>query len=275
MHEQTEDEKFFPFDPRTTEYSGDNALILADAARLAYKNPTIIKGKIIEEWKFTNFQFCDHDHTQAFIGGNEECIIISFRGTEPKVFGDWITDAKVLPVDGPGGKVHSGFSEGLGNVWRQLLSCLKEFQNNNQSLWFTGHSLGGALATLAVARMITEQKKTVNGLYTFGQPRTGFEDFAQSFAPLFNDKTFRFVNNNDIVPCVPPKKIGYLHVGKLLYFTSRGKLCTRLPWWKILLDKIRGEVENLGNFGPDMLLDHNENTYVDLMKKNTEINPRW
>ena len=40
------------------------------------------------------------------------------------------------------------------------------------SVWYTGHSLGGALASLATAQM-RRQEVPVDGLYTFGQPRTG------------------------------------------------------------------------------------------------------
>ena len=59
----------------------------------------------------------------------------------------------------------------------------------------TGHSLGGALATLAAAR------HQADVLWTFGAPRVGDALFARSLA---GTAIGRVVNGNDPVPAVPP-----------------------------------------------------------------------
>ena len=85
-------------------------------------------------------------------------------------------------------------------------------------LYFTGHSLGAAVATLALAKTASdgcsasstsncEQLRyvPVSGLYTYGSPRPFNRTFANGFARMMQDRTpiMRFVHNSDVVPFVP------------------------------------------------------------------------
>ena len=83
------------------------------------------------------------------MAGNAEMIIIAFRGTEPTTLQDWMTDLKIRRKTGPYGKVHRGFLKGFQVVWPEIRSVIKNWQTQAQSLWLTGHSLGGALANLS------------------------------------------------------------------------------------------------------------------------------
>lgn len=56
---------------------------------------------------------------------------------------------------------------------------------------------------------------------TFGQPAVGSGAFRMFFLQHYSGKFFRFVNNDDIVPRVPP---GYEHVGRLLHFDVNNRL---------------------------------------------------
>src|SRR5262249_13938988 len=76
-----------------------------------------------------------------------------------------------------------------------------------QALWLAGHSLGGALATLAAAHL---GRDAVQGLYTYGCPRVGDAAFA---AVLPRRSHFRFVHRDDWVTTVPPDLLGYVHAG--------------------------------------------------------------
>ncbi|MFK4214043.1 lipase family protein [Streptomyces sp. NPDC030920] len=89
---------------------------------------------------------------------------------------DWLSDTTSPPWPGSGraGFIHYGFGEALDGAWAQIRGAVDEFRDNDQTLWFTGHSLGGALAMLAAARLhFEEHNLTADGVYTFGQPRTG------------------------------------------------------------------------------------------------------
>ena len=199
-------------------------------------------------------------------------IIVAFRGTEPKKLQDWLTDADFDLVEGPFGQVHDGFNRALRHVWRDLARSIKEFQDNGQSLWFTGHSLGAALATLAVATL-REEDKPVHGLYTFGQPRTGDRHFERTFNADFKPRCFRFVNNNDVVTRVPLRAMKYSHVGTFLYFDADGNLTDDLHWWYRFLDRVEGRIEDLGKLGTDGIKDHSMNRYIANLEQNTGVNP--
>jgi alpha-beta hydrolase superfamily lysophospholipase len=76
-------------------------------------------------------------------------------------------------------------------------------------LYYTGHSLGGALATLAASL------RPPCAVYTFGAPRIGNAEFAQTLAgiPVFN-----VFNPKDIVPELPPgsRRTRFTHAGTIV-----------------------------------------------------------
>ncbi|WP_437585580.1 lipase family protein [Sorangium sp. So ce1000] len=97
------------------------------------------------------------------------------------------------------------------------------------ALYITGHSLGGALAVLAAARMYSESTlyekywKRLRGIYTFGQPMVGDQDFVRRFDPVFGRMLFRHVYKNDVVPRLPPRTAGnFWHVGEEYHSTDQG-----------------------------------------------------
>ena len=101
-----------------------------------------------------------------------------------------------------------------------------------------GHSLGTALATLAVATL-GEEAKPVHGLYTFGQePRISGKTFARNFDLDFKSRTFRVGNN--VVTLVPIREMGYRQVGQVLVFDSSGKLPTDLHFWNNFFKRVGG-----------------------------------
>ncbi len=262
----------FSFNPDTTRYESQNAFWLGKAASLAYQDePTVWQETSV--WGFDRFRFFSKRETQAFVIANDKMIITAFRGTEPTQLKDWMTDVDIALVDGLGGKVHEGFNRALSYVYQDIRNTIAEWQRNGQSLWFTGHSLGAALATLAVAKLRYEEDKPVYGLYTFGQPRTGDRNFERTFNQDFKPRAFRFVNNNDVVPRVPPRELGYSHVGTFLYFDADGKLHSDISWWYRLLDSIKGNIEDFLKPGTDGIRDHAMNNYLDNLEKNLGVQP--
>ncbi len=271
------------FNPNTTRYNGENALFLADCAKLAYHNEENIKQAMQEQLNFNNFRFFSGKSTQAFIAGNDKMIIVAFRGTEGKVQ-DVLADAKLKPEagpigkNGPIGKLHRGFHDGLHEVWddtstdMNMRQFIKQIQNNKQSIWFCGHSLGAALATIAAAEYVFggNDADAVNGIYTIGQPRVGDDEFAEAFDAILGEKCFRFVNNNDVVTRLPLPGIilDYTHVGQELYLDRNGKLQDSIPWWKKFWDRLNGVRKDIGKIGIDALADHGSKRYVELIRDN-------
>ncbi len=132
--------------------------------------------------------------------------ILAFRGTGPISTQNWLADFQIrLEQQGGSGEVriHEGFAATLAS----LLPAIKSDPSMKQTLWIAGHSLGGALATLACSQLNADGFR-VQATYTFGGPRVGNAAFAESLpAPLY-----RFVYGRDLVPHLPPRGV-YQHGG--------------------------------------------------------------
>ncbi len=264
----------FSLNPDTTKYDPCNAYWLGRCADLAYSEAPAVQAQTAQ-WGFDRFRFFDQHDSQGFVAGDDRMLVVAFRGTQPRVLRDWLSDANTQFCTGPWGRVLKGFQDGLAQVWPDLTQALVEFQDRAQSLWFTGHSLGAALATLAVGHLrAPPNDKPVYGLYTFGSPRVGDREFEQRFDTDFKASTFRFVNNNDIVTRVPGRATGCSHVGTFLYFDRNHVLHDDLSWWYRFLDGVQGSVDNLGHLEPDQIRDHSmEDGYLAGLAANIEVNP--
>ena len=81
-----------PFEPRATSFSMANAQLLAQAAAVAYSDPSRC-----EKWAtvsgFTGpFDFFDNGDTQGFVAEGSDAVIVAFRGTQPNQPMDWFVD---------------------------------------------------------------------------------------------------------------------------------------------------------------------------------------
>jgi hypothetical protein len=94
----------------------------------------------------------------------------------------------------------------------------------------TGHSLGGALATLCAAEnaMLYKKEISVQALYTFASPKVGDSGFVAAFNAL-DLNSWRIVNQQDIVPVLPPGF--YEHVNALRQYSSQGKVQQNVGCW--------------------------------------------
>jgi hypothetical protein len=93
------------------------------------------------------------------------------------------------------------------------VTALPPREHPMEGLYITGHSLGGALAILAAAQIhrdpqLDNLKGKLRGVYTFGAPMVGDEDFARAFEEPLKDLLFNHVYGHDIVPRLPPRTMG-------------------------------------------------------------------
>jgi len=171
-----------------------------------------------------------------------------------EVIKDVYADARfALAGSGRAGAVHSGFKDALDAVYPRLAARLDALraEKPTRPVFFTGHSLGAALATLGADRF-----GGVRALYTFGSPLVGDEAFARGFRV----PAYRIVNNNDVVARVPP--IGpaagppptvrrYVHVGDLRYIDHQGQLHHEPSLWAELSDRWQGVLAGLHDRAAD------------------------
>ncbi len=159
-------------------------------------------------------------HSACFVAAaGRNATIIAFSGTDPLKIEDWITD--FTAIRSPDG-LHSGFKAAVDSVWPQIVPVIQR-QAPAQKLFFTGHSLGGALAIIAAERAMRELGVTATAVYTFGGPRAGGLDFFNSYAAGLGTRTFRLVHGDDVVPTVPPPLLNtFLHVGQMIQCPTDG-----------------------------------------------------
>jgi len=237
-----------PFRYQANMFTMVNAWWLIEASTLVYADPPIAIEKFKQTAGFTEVIYLEEKVTQCFVASNDKFAIVAFRGSEARlrkgdsnpgyIYADWLANFNFLPEEWDhGGKVHRGFKAALSEVWNELEDHLTKLQKNNLKIWVTGHSLGAALATLAAHRY-----GNVQGLYTFGSPRVGDQDFKNDF----NVNAYRFANNSDIVTKVPPSNM-YRHVGEFKYIDSEGTIHDNTNRWERRSDEIQGKFKNVFN----------------------------
>ena len=263
----------FPFDYRSTSFSPTNAWWLSEAATLVYSGESFVKSRF-QKAGLNQLVFFDAQSTQCFVTSNAKFALVVFRGSEiwkkkekfdpNKVFADLMADIDVRLVkwDG-GGKVHRGFKMALEEIWDDLAVYLARLHRQGIKIWFGGHSLGAALATLAADRY-----PHTAGVYTIGSPRVGNRDFRNQYSV----QIYRIVNHSDIVARVPPKG-AYRHVGELRFIDEFGIVHEQIPERQKERSRIqrepRDDYETNENFRgglqglvPDVFRDHNPLLYT-------------
>ena len=136
--------------------------------------------------------------------------VVTFCGTDPLRFANWVTDLRILPA---AGGVHIGFTSALDAAWPQIEPLLR---GQRGPAWFVGHSLGAALAALGALRASEALGIAAEAVFAFGMPRVGGEAFAERYEAALGGRTLRLVHGQDVVPRVPPSGLGYRHVGRRL-----------------------------------------------------------
>jgi triacylglycerol lipase len=201
-------------------------------------------------------------------------VLVVFRGTEADRFGDMFDNAQfgLVPWEHGPGSVHQGFARALDRVWTRLHDRLGQLAGS-RTVWFGGHSLGAALATLAAARF-----PATAGVSTIASPRVGDRLFAAAFDARFGARSLRYENDTDIVTHIPPPTflLPYKHVGRMRHIMPDGRITEQPPLLAHFVRDVFGDVGHLQDVvqalaagvmrrAPDFLLDHMPRGYtVDL-----------
>lgn len=178
-------------------------------------------------------------------------VTICYRGTEPTNAVNWLTDADVNPEkvtfefagQRDAFEVHGGFYRNVRSTRHEMIRALmraadghsivapyEKVPNRLQGLYVTGHSLGGAMASLFGLMLLTEPSYAplaamLKGIYTFGQPMIGDSRLAEACQshPFFSKQLIRYVYGHDVVPVLPPKASGdFAHFGLEQHYSKRG-----------------------------------------------------
>lgn len=238
------------FEADRTTYHPANAWWLAELSRLIYRHDVEevaaplqpLRSRFLADAGLRQLAFFQaaETGTQGFLvrsDGPGAFAALVFRGSEGEIQ-DVAHDLefRTVPMPNQAALVHAGFTGALDSVWGGVAM---ELDRLDCPVFFAGHSLGGALATLAAAR------RTPRALYTFGSPRVGNAAFADSLA---NVPVFRVVNHTDVVATLPPELFGYRHVGELHRLEGPSVAASHglLAW----LRRLRRPPELLGDHAP-------------------------
>ncbi|GAA2625290.1 hypothetical protein GCM10010307_12230 [Streptomyces vastus] len=185
--------------------------------------------------------------SRAFLiqSSDGKVVILCYRGTEPTNLANGLTDVDVEPerinyqFEDPCASVHAGFYRNVRATRHEVMEALRravagrsvrrpvegesdEMPGKLEALYITGHSLGGAMASMTAVMLRHEKKyaavaELLKGVYTFGQPMIGDPSFARACENdrEFSRKIIRYVHGDDVIPHFPPVTAGpYEHFGR-------------------------------------------------------------
>lgn len=234
------------------------SLLFAKLSSIAYGSMKEVKSQA-KELGFTTIEFYNRDGAQAYRFMNKNDLVIACRGTQPSEFSDIAADLKAVPVLAETiSRVHKGFKEEVDDLWPMICEDIDRKVNLKKNLWFCGHSLGAAMATIMASRCLyNENLNNPVELYTYGSPRVGWKGYVVHLGVVHH----RWKNNNDIVTTVPPRFMGYKHHGTEHYMNAYGKV-RKLTAWQLVKDKWRGIWMGLKQGKVDSFDDHSIDLYI-------------
>ncbi|KAF5736689.1 hypothetical protein HS088_TW14G00839 [Tripterygium wilfordii] len=238
----------------------------------ALGHPSFIRSE------FEKICFLDNESTDTQVAiwcdSSQRRVVVAFRGTEQARWKDLRTDLMLVPAglnpERIGGdfkqevQVHSGFLSAYDSVRIRIISIIKlsiGYDDRDDivetlhrwHVYVTGHSLGGALATLLALELSSSQLMKRGAIsvtmYNFGSPRVGNKRFADVYNKKVKD-SWRVVNHRDIIPTVP-RLMGYCHVAQPVYLAA-GVLRNAFENTELLKDGYEGDV--IGEATPDVIV---------------------
>ncbi|XP_045194856.2 lipase ZK262.3-like [Mercenaria mercenaria] len=166
-------------------------------------------GRRCEDFSLFEYEEC---YAYTAISHKMKMIILAYRGTTTTSGNDQLYDEILSVLTTPktpfiiGGEVQYYFKQAHDKLFQCVRSSIEEMvrQYPDYDVVITGHSLGGALASLSAASLIYTGVVRENklSLYTFGMPRVGDKDYAFNHDKIVNN-SWRVVHGRDIVAHIP------------------------------------------------------------------------
>lgn len=267
-----------PFHPKEVEFCPVSAWWLAELCRISYTPDHIERTRrrfrdlphrlqILEErsgFREVHSVHKSGNHASIYVWegeGGAEATVLCFRGTNK--LRQWIMNGIFrphrwkrfhIPGQPDGCFVHSGFYVLFKRLWPRLIP---ELEHLPRPWIFTGHSLGGALATIAAL------VAGPDSVYTFGSPKIGNQAMADSLRTFH---LYRVVNSLDLVPGLPlpHSRLGERDFAcsvpwRLLKASGEMEACESLPV-ENFTTLLKEAAEDLSR-PPEWLLDHRMGEY--------------
>ncbi len=238
----------------------------ANLSLISYKN----KEEINKQYQIRPYYFTDpfcvfyncsdvpqyYTHSidsQMYVCIYNNSLLIVFRGTDSKR--DILTclnfmqvKMKIDNIKSNYPMVHTGFYNQFKSLKTDIDKIIREYQKEdyNKEVIFCGHSLGGALATIASLQYGCDFPDLKINCITFGSPRVGNALFVEYFNKVVNI-SYRFVNKKDPITIIP-SSLTYKHVAGVNIDND----INSVSLWCI----IKNYVLNIFGYGYPILKDH-------------------
>ncbi|KAK0100363.1 hypothetical protein ONS95_008317 [Cadophora gregata] len=173
----------------------------------------------------TNYAYLGFDQSQVsgYVGidSANKAIVISYKGT--KSLANLIADL-LIPKEScselvKGCKLHQGFFYAWGDVKSTTMRAVRSAKATypSYSIVLTGHSLGGAVATIAAAYLRKEGYAC--DVYSYGSPRVGNEAFV-NFVDAQAGAHYRVTHTDDPIPRYPGRTFGFYHTSPEFWLST-------------------------------------------------------
>lgn len=272
-------------DSRSTDFSLNNAYGFGVICKFVYENKMQVKS-IAQKWHYDNCYIWNEQYLQAVVMYDNDKLILAFRGTYHDI--NWLKNIDVrtqaITVGNKVLYVHNGFIEATNILWKSkdcynnqflITNIISDYLQNypGSKIYVTGHSLGGAMASMAYLLLIKELNISIDqlALYTYGQPLWCRSSSYEESISLFANNYHRIVNYLDIVPQIPSADIikqlsipsilkcliDFIHIGKQYFLHRDGRMLDETQF-EIIKQRVNSEGYNEI---PDRLL--SSSLYVD------------
>ena len=158
------------------------ALRYAKLSQLAYQPYSEVQKELSKYNLTAEMQIYDAStDTNGFVACDDVSIVVAFRGT--KSFANFLTDARFIRkrIDSNGHLfAHKGFVTALEAVYASIEDKIRPYIGK-KAFYITGHSLGGALATLTTYRISHKFSNALPIQYVYGCPPVGDINLANYF----------------------------------------------------------------------------------------------
>ena len=217
------------------------AKALSKCALAAYEPATYEMQKLVSDWSsdFNDVRPVFQENAQAAVFSHDKFYAVAIRGTDQMQ--DWLDNIRV-GMD----ELHlhpMGFSHHANLLKYPLMDALGSLvkQEGRKPVWFTGHSLGGACATILGLEYALSGNGyegdygMTAGIATFGAPRC-MTKAAVEWSKSVPFQMWRFRHRNDIVPRIP-KSYKHPSSAELVYIDRRDRICVDSTWPYRLQDR--------------------------------------
>lgn len=185
---------------------------------------------------------------RALVGCSASTFWVAYRGSSNvQNWADNLKFFKTRPYDDKDIEVDKGFYDWYGALKSGVSDALvaaalhdprcASAAESEWALTITGHSAGGAVATLHAFDVLHNNDGmggafSLTSVHTYGSPRVGNEAFVAAHDARMQASdigSFRVTHNRDLVPHLPPERLHFHHVATEVFYgedSSSYEVCT-------------------------------------------------